>query len=438
MAMTQTQLIGAGHPAATSTLKVTAEAVAIEQFLTTDPDVVRYLYDTDEPYRLGAFGQMLRVGAVCLEKAQQSADLDFVKLRLEQMLREVEGRLAALPASIAEQLGTDEGKALHPVKLAVAEAQKAVQKDLGDVRGMIEDDLDPQNPASALGAALAKVRNLLDPERTDSLPFKLAAELALVSAADGQLAGMVKKVLAESLEQANKPMREAVEKLQEQLKVDARVQEIVAGTPLKGAAFEDLLLEELKAASIPLGGHVEHTGGDNQPGDFVIEFGKGALLGSSFRLVVEAKDDQTAKGRAKLKTLMEEAMSHRKAQAGLFIGKTPAALAKEIGEIGEGACASGPFVAATVSHLSFALRLVAVLVRIAAMQKEEKFDKVAVQAQVLSIRDAMKKFASMRTVVSGIDKGTAGLREQFDEMESGLKAALLSIELALSLPEASA
>lgn len=65
-------------------------------------------------------------------------------------------------------------------------------------------------------------------------------------------------------------------------------------------------------------------------------------------------------------------MRQRHAAAALYVGRTPAGFAKEIGEWADGRCQSGPFVACVDGLLESALRYVVALVRLDDLQQAHR------------------------------------------------------------------
>ena len=65
-------------------------------------------------------------------------------------------------------------------------------------------------------------------------------------------------------------------------------------------------------------------------------------------------------------------MRQRNGTSALYVGRTPAAFAKESGEWADGRCQSGPFVACVDGLLEAALRYVVALVRLDDLQQAHR------------------------------------------------------------------
>ena len=79
---------------------------------------------------------------------------------------------------------------------------------LNEVKQIVRD-VDPRIDGTVVGSALRQVRDMLDPNRTDSLQKTLDQSIREVTTADGMLARQVKS----TVEQALNPLKERVDEL---------------------------------------------------------------------------------------------------------------------------------------------------------------------------------------------------------------------------------
>jgi hypothetical protein len=135
------------------------------------------------------------VGVFCLERAQVGQDLDFVRREIDSLVYRVKDVLQSLPEQtqnqVAAKIGTGEGQVLAPVQKLVNDVSKAASDKIEDIRGLLQQEVDPTKEASALGKALQALRNLLDPNRTDSVQGCLAGAVGQVTGEAGPLAKAV-------------------------------------------------------------------------------------------------------------------------------------------------------------------------------------------------------------------------------------------------------
>lgn len=407
--------------------------LSVDHYMSRDPEVVAHLIEIEEDERLGEFDRAVRVGSLCLAKAQQASDLTFLEGQVDKLLREMQQQVALVPGQLTEKLGAGEGQVLHPVVQAAEATTKTLAEALQSVRALITDKVDAGNPRSALGAALQELKHLLDPKRTDSLHTQFAKAISQASDKEGPMAKAVSLAVVKDLEPALKSLRERIQEMEKHVIKAEAAAELAEQTTQKGFQFEDALLDKLKTFAAFTGAEVERCGGDNKKGDFVLLLQKDRQPGLDLRIVIEAKNDATAKGRAKVKEIMAAAMQERSADIGLCVGKTSAAFAKEIGEFDEGKCRCGPYVACTADYLLVALRLAICLKRLADEKNSlASVDASAVRDEVRIMRLALKKTVTMRKNATHAENAVAAMVADLKEMESDIAASLAKIELAIA------
>jgi len=126
---------------------------------------------------------------------------------------------------------------------------------------------------------------------------------------------------------------------------------------------------------------------DNRPGDILIKTPANGVVGMPLLIVVEARDRQSAVGRKVISDTVSRAMAERKANAAVYLSKTAAGLAAEVGEWADGTADSGPFVACTHENLSIAIRWLIIQNRLVQTnQTAVAVDSTAILQQVQRIR----------------------------------------------------
>ena len=108
---------------------------------------------------------------------------------------------------------------------------------------------------------------------------------------------------------------------------------------------------------------------DNRPGDILIKIPANGVLGMPLLIVVETRDRQSAAGRKVISDTLTKAMAERKATAAVYLSKTAAGLATEVGEWADGTTDCGPFVACTNENLSIAVRWLIIQKRLSQAQE---------------------------------------------------------------------
>ncbi len=144
--------------------------------------------------------QAIEVGTFCLERARGNSDMEFVRRQVDRLLTKVERAVAAIPETtqnaLLEKIGSGDGQLLAPVKGLIAEASQATTARINEVRTLLSQDLDPSKDTSTIGKALHKLRDLLDPKRTDSVQAAIDGAVKAVAAENGTLATAMRNVAA--------------------------------------------------------------------------------------------------------------------------------------------------------------------------------------------------------------------------------------------------
>jgi len=253
--------------AASVRITVLDTGVRIEQLHVESRDVAQYLDALPEDRREQAMVDAIKVGVFCLERARAGQDLDFVRREIDSLVSRVKNALQSLPEQtqnqIAAKIGTGEGQVLAPVQKLVSDVSKAASDKIEDIRGLLQQEVDPTKETSALGKALQALRNLLDPNRTDSVQGCLAGAVGQVVGEAGPLAKAVRDVVSAAL----KPLEEKVTDLAREVRGREAAQEALEQTTRKGTPYEEEVLRVMQEWSQWHVAEVHHVGVDNQPGD---------------------------------------------------------------------------------------------------------------------------------------------------------------------------
>ena len=383
-------------------IEVGAGFVRVRELEIRDEALSQRLEPLAEPDRALEMRRIVEVGFYCLERAGSARDLDFVRHQVGSLLHQVDTLVRGIPASLesqlASRLGTGEGQVLSPVVQAVNHATEATHQRIREVESLLKTDMDPASENSQLGRALRSIRDLLDPQRTDSIQGSLGEALRSVTGPEGHLALTVKNVVQESV----RPLAEEVNRLSQLVSAKDQLEALARSTTLKGAEFEEHLITRLQNWARIVGAQVEHVGTDNQPGDAVVVLAANSFAPVPLRLAVEAKDIVSERrGRKVIQDQLSLVMRERHAQGAVYLNRSEQGLALEIGDWAEGEAAEGPWVACTDEHLFTALRFLAVMLRLKARESTDRsFDPARVSTEAQRLRDALQHLRKIRNNVT--------------------------------------
>lgn len=415
-------------PTTAGAIEITATGhVLVRQLLIDRRPVAEYLQRAEPSEWPRLLIEAIEIGVGCLERASQVHGLDFVR----QQAQIVAGEMSRLPAQIEvefrKQVSAKDG-VLAPIVGAVGTTEKLLKEKLLAVQTLLDKEIDPRRPDTTLGKALTTIASLLDEKRDDSLPRKLTQAIESVATDDGQLVTTLKKALVVLV----KPLQDELANLRKEVHQRQGADEALAQTAAKGTTFETELLLRTQRWARCTGAAVEHVGTDNQPGDILVAVSDGLVPVDEFRIVIEAKDDSTGRGRKRIADVMAASMKQRGAHYGLYVVKTQAGVAREITEWAEGRCSHGPFVACTAQHLITALRFAIVDSRMKAVQASKpEADIETARQELRRIRTAMRRIRTIKTKSSEVHKGADAIEQEAAELYREIGDALAAIETAL-------
>jgi hypothetical protein len=269
---------------------------------------------------------------------------------------------------------------------------------------------------------------LLDPKRNDSVQKTLEQAVQVVTGKDGALARAVKEVVAEAV----MPVASELDKLAKEVRGRDAAEEALEQTTRKGIDYENEVLEELQEWAGLLGAEVHYVGVDSRPGDIVLKVPAGCVLGVPLVIALETRDRQTPVGQKVISDTLCRAMAERKAGAAVYLSKSSAGLATEVGEWADGTTDYGPFVACTHQNLSIAIRWLIIQNRIAQADKNAApVDSVAILHQIQRIRTALDRVKTVNRKVTEVRTSANEIQMEAETLRDEVRASLAVVEDAL-------
>jgi ElaB/YqjD/DUF883 family membrane-anchored ribosome-binding protein len=387
-----------------------------------------YLSRHPAPERVRLFGRAVEIGVFCLERTTSSQDLEFIRRHADRVMHDVAAVVGTIPKAISSELvqviGTRDGQVLAPVVQLIDTTAKVAERSISDARRLLQD-VDPGRSDGTVGRALKTVRDLLDPQRRDSVPSRIDEAVRSL----GDRGGSFATVLRSTIDEALAPVRAELRTLADRLVAHDAAAEVVGRTTEKGFPYELEVLRRVHIWGKAVGATVDHVGGDHQPGDILVRFGSDSLFGRELILVIEARDRSDSRGLKRVADDLEAAMRQRNGSAALYVGRTSAAFAKEIGDWIDGRSLSGPYVACVDGLLEAALRYVVALVRLDdSKQTGREIDAAAIHPHIAQVRTAVERTRSMKTKLTAIDTATIDVRREIDTLRAEIGNAVDGIE----------
>jgi hypothetical protein len=394
--------------------------------------IVDYLQAKPVSERADHLIRAAEVGVFCLERAGASRDLDFVRQQIAEQVKTVVSEVGRLPAllqvELVKKIGVKDGQVLAPVLAMVNRLDSVTKERVSSVQKLLNDEIDPRRQDSTLGKALATISALFDPKREDSVQNEFGRAVASVATEDGALASVLKAVLADQLQ----PFKEELTRLGNTIRGQEAAEEALSETTAKGTAFEEELVVTVQCWAKFNGASVEHVGRDNDSGDIVITVSDDTGSVDDFLIVIEARDEKTPRGKKQISDDIGNGLANRAGQFGLYVAKTSAGLAKEIGDWSEGKCSQGPYVACTANNILVALRWAVLHNRYQGLLRDRpQADVSAIQAEMGHMRTALRRIKTVKNKTGQIRTLCEGVNSETDALYQEIEDAMLAIESAL-------
>lgn len=413
-------------------IEVDGGQIRIHNFCFENADLADYLTPFSPDQRPAELIKAIEVGLFCLSRATVSQDTQFVKHQAERVINAVETRVGALPKQLRDELtakiGTGDGQVLKPVNDLIGQVTKMIGDRMTEVKTLFAEKLDPERETSSLGQTLKAVSSMVDPQRKDSIQSTIEAAVKNLCGGDGTLAVTVKTVVGDVL----KPLKDEFDKLAKEIRGQEAAEEALQQTTQKGGPYEELVVDFLRPWTQAIGAGLEHTGSDNKPGDVVVTLTESVFCGGECRIVIEARNRDSAKGRKAIAEDLAKKMAERSANAAIYLSRTQAGLAREIGDWSEGESELGPWVATTHEHLLTAIRFLVAMQRLRSLRSDSPtFDAAMFENQIERIRTSLKRIQSINRKVTNARDSVDEISTEAIALRDEIRDALVNIEDAI-------
>jgi hypothetical protein len=400
--------------------------IQIDGLRIESPEIAEAVAAAPAPERPHMVAERLELGFRAAELGRRARDVDSLKMNMERVSNEVIRTIEALPAALARELGGEDGRVSAPIVQAAQAAARQIAGQIDQVSRAVDANVGPGD--SALNRRLVELGRLLDPAVDGSAPKQITAAARDLATPDSPLLAAVEAAIGRQVS----PLREQVDALTRQIQADEAVSEALEQTTAKGLPFEERVLEECVRWGRATGSPVRHVGGDNRPGDILID---PAAFGPDVGpVVIECRATTSPAGRVPVARDCGEAMATRGASAAIYLCETGRGFAKEIGQWGEGDGEHGPWIATTHEGLTLAIRYVIARQQLsAARASKREIDELAIGTQLQRIRTAARAARDVPTKTGQIRKLLAAIDEGDRARWSEVAAALAVCEELLRL-----
>ena len=416
------------------TLEIVDDHILIRELEIRYPEASHYLRQLPDSQQEAALIGIFEMGFACVGFAQAHQDTAFVEQRMQSLLVEfqqaVRGIAESFEQELVSQIGAENGQVLAPLKTQINQTAAVLTMQVDSVRTLLTQDIDPSKETSVLGNALKTIRDLLNPNLSDSIQGAFDTTIQNVTAEKGTLAQTVRSVVSEAV----KPLAEEVDKLTREIRDKAVTASVLEQTIAKGTNYEEAVVVELQDWSKLCGAEVHYVAKENQPGDILLNLTPNSIAAAEISIIIEARNRPSEPwGRQLISKRLTKAMAKHEANAAIFLSRSQEGLAQEIGVWALGESEYGIWVATTHELLAVAIQFLIVRQQLATQQAfNSKLDARAIEAQIQQIQSSLNYINQINTHVTHLQQQAEGIRTKAKVMRAEIRSALALTSEALS------
>ena len=368
-----------------------------------------------------------------IAQASGQSDLAYVDLAISETMNSFSTEAQELPGSIRDELedvfGVEEGQAFEPIYSALDTTANTLIDAAVDLTEAWDLDSKSSTASKAfdnLETQSNSIVDLLDRDNQDSIYAHLDEVKAEMGAEDSPVVEAIDNAIEVKIE----PLVTLITEVSNYIKEQKGKSEAEANSTVKGGVFEDNVHIVVKQWVETLGGNATHTGPDNMPGDHVLVVPM--LDDEPMRIVVEDKDESTARGSKWIGDRLLKAMIERDCGTALWVSKTQDGLSTtQIGSLGHGSNNLGDWSAATFDNLRTALtylHAMEVINRAKSSDVEADIDLNVLNSHCVTIRETLKMSQTINTKIGQAETALSGAKTVNVDMRNKVSDSVTDIQ----------
>jgi hypothetical protein len=327
-------------------IRLTSDAVLIDNLRCAEPDVVQFFTDVDERARVDLACRALALGVVGLRATGVAGHVELVEREFLRLSHRFDEALAAVAATLLQRVQAtfdpeQAGSVSAQLAISIDGAHQAAADVVGQARtelgALIGDSFNPDLATSCVyriaklvADTRAELERAFDPSYEGSHLAKLTSSIDSYFGPGGSVVDLV----AAQVNPVRDELLRALQGVRELIVGQAMAAEERRRSPASGLDFEAEVEAVLCRLASAHGDTVERVGtqagdaGRSKQGDFVVQLPDGS------RFVIEAKKRSTPlplRGDRGLLAMLQESMANRAASFAIAVASDDATLAREVG-----------------------------------------------------------------------------------------------------------
>ena len=377
-------------------VKLENSSITIRDIVIEDINTHKILEDIPEDKREDFVKKAIIIGAIGLRNLYLTENVDYIEKEFKELLKGLESQSKDIKNNLEKEF---------------RDLLKSSENQSKDIKNMIEKTLDVDSNSSSLGKMRilfedyfdkkkGKISDLLSPFEDDSPIKKLKEEI-------------FKKI----------------QELRDELVKEKNQSEIIEKTSLKGADFEEVVLEAIEDFCSEYEDKVTLVGGNlgktNKIGDIAVDIDGD----ENKRVIIECKDS-SAYSHKKTMDEMNDAIENRSAKFGIFLFKSQSQVPSALAPMK----ITNNYIVTSFENygLYFAFRVARLFVERGTEANKKEVPILEIQKQVEGLQTKLLDFKNIQTKLTQIDNASDYIRENIDRLKKDIENGLGSIKELLN------
>ncbi len=377
-------------------VELKGESIILNKIILDDLNTYKIINDIKEEKREDFIKKAIVIGAIGLRNLYLTENVDYIEKEFKTILAELESQSKDIKNNLEKEF---------------RDLLKSSESQGKDIKTMIEKTLDVDSNSSSLG----KMRVLFE-DYFDKRNGKISDLLSPFE--DGS-----------PIKQLKEEIFKRIQELRDELIKEKYNTEITEKTTLKGANFEEVVLESIQDFCSEYEDKInfvgENLGKTNKIGDIAVDINGD----ENKRIIIECKDS-SAYSHKKTIDEINDAIENRSAKFGIFLFKSQSQIPSALEPIK----ITDRYIVSSYENMGlyFAFRVARLFVEKSTEAKHKEIPIYEIQKSVEALKMKLLDFKNIQMKLTQIDNASDYIRENIDRLKKDIEDGLNSIKLLVN------
>lgn len=373
-------------------VELKGESIILNKIILDDLNTYKIINDIQEAKREDFIKKAIVIGAIGLRNLYLTENVDYIEKEFKTLLNGLEIQSKDLKNNLDKEFRD---------LLKTSETQSM------DIKNMIEKTLDVDSNSSSLGKMRVLFEDYFDKKK-------------------GKISDLLSPFEENSpIKQLKEEIFKKIQDLRDELIKEKCSTEILEKTTLKGANFEEVVLESIQDFCSEYEDKItfvgENLGKTNKIGDIAVDINGD----ENKRVIIECKDS-SAYSHKKTIDEINDAIENRSAKFGIFLFKSQSQIPSALEPIK----ITDKYIVASYENLGlyFAFRVARLFVEKSSEANQKAIPIDEIQKSVEALKLKLSDFKNIQTKLTQIDNASEYIRENIDRLKKDIEDGLISIK----------